>query len=154
MFQKMRRSDRKLTETESKTILANGEYGILSTIGKDGYPYGIPVNYVYMDDEIYFHCASGIGLKLKNINYSAQICFTVVGITNVIPKEFSTKYESVIVFGLASEVTDNKQLVLEALIQKYAPEYKEDGLKYINQSIDKTAIYKIKIEHITGKARK
>lgn len=150
----MRRSDRELTETESRAILANGEYGILSTIGKDGYPYGIPVNYVYMDDEIYFHCASGVGHKLENIYYSAQICFTVVGKADVIPKEFSTKYESVIVFGLASEVTDKKKLVLETIIRKYAPEYKEAGLKYINQSIGKTAIYKIKIEHITGKARK
>lgn len=150
----MRRSDRELTETESRLILANGEYGILSTIGEDGYPYGIPVNYVYMGDEIYFHCASGVGHKLENINYSAQICFTVVGKADVIPKEFSTRYESVIVFGLASEVTDKKKLILEAIIQKYAPDYKEAGLKYINQSIGKTAIYKIKIEHITGKARK
>ena len=44
MNEKMRRKDRKTTEERAYEILKNGEYGILSTIGEDGYPYGVPVN--------------------------------------------------------------------------------------------------------------
>lgn len=64
MFYEMRRKDRLLTEKEAKEILSEGEYGVLSTIGEDGYPYGVPVNYVYLNDSIYFHCAADVGHKL------------------------------------------------------------------------------------------
>ena len=39
MNEKMRRKDRETTEERAYEILKNGEYGILSTIGEDGYPY-------------------------------------------------------------------------------------------------------------------
>lgn len=154
MFQKMRRADRELSKAEVATILKNGEYGVLSTIGADGYPYGVPVSYVYVDSKIYFHCAGGVGHKLDNINRCAKVCFTVVGKTEIMPEDFSTKYESVIAFGTASKVVGEKQTVLEVIILKYAPDFKEAGLKLISKAIDKTDIYEIKIEHMTGKARK
>lgn len=154
MFQKMRRSDRELTGAEISEILVDGEYGVLSTVGADGYPYGTPVNYVYMDDKIYFHCASGVGHKLDNLNYCSKVSFTVIGMTEVMPEKFATKYESVIAFGIAKDVSDKKKRVLEKIVEKYAPEYQEAGLKYISGAMDKTDIYEIKIEHITGKARR
>ena len=43
MNEKMRRKDRETTEERAYEILKNGEYGILSTIGEDGYPYGVPL---------------------------------------------------------------------------------------------------------------
>ena len=66
---KMRRKDRETTEERAYEILQNGEYGILSTIGEDGYPYGVPVNFAVEGNKIYFHCAPNLGLKLKNIEY-------------------------------------------------------------------------------------
>lgn len=154
MFHKMRRSDRELTQNEIETILKNGEYGTLSTVGADGYPYGVPVSYVYRDNKIYFHCASGVGHKLANINYCAKVCFTVIGKTEALPEGFSIKYESTVAFGVANKVVEEKQCVLEAIIEKYSPEFKEAGLKLINQAIAKTDIYEIKVEHLTGKAVK
>lgn len=154
MFEKMRRSERKLTEDETKDILATGEYGVISTVGEDGYPYGVPVNYVYTNGKIYFHCAIGAGHKLDNIKNCDKVCFTVVGKTELLPEQFSTKYESVIAFGTAKEVVTEKQQVLEKLIEKYAPEYIEPGAQYISSAIDKTGIIEIEIENITGKARK
>ena len=55
MFAEMRRQDRKLTREEAETILRDGQYGILSTTGEDGYPYGVPVSYAYENGKIYFH---------------------------------------------------------------------------------------------------
>ncbi len=154
MFREMRRADRELDTQEANIILEKGEYGILSTIGKNGYPYGVPVSYFYKEDKIYFHCAVGVGEKLENIKMNANVCFTVVGDTDVLPSKFSTKYESVIAFGMASETVEDKQFVLEGLINKYSPDFKEPGMKYIMAAMDKTGVYEIKIEHMTGKARK
>ena len=154
MFPTMRRSDRALTEEENKTILANGEYGVLSTVGANGYPYGTPVHYVYRNGKIYFHCADGAGHKLDNLNFCTNVCFTVIGESQVLPEKFATKYQSVIVFGSANKIVDGKRIILEEFIAKYAPQFKETGLKYIRRTIDETGIYEITVEHITGKARK
>jgi len=66
MFKEMRRIDRMLSIEESKDILKNCEYGVLSSISDNGYPYGVPLSYVYFDDAIYFHSARE-GHKIENI---------------------------------------------------------------------------------------
>jgi nitroimidazol reductase NimA-like FMN-containing flavoprotein (pyridoxamine 5'-phosphate oxidase superfamily) len=50
--------------TEASRLLATGEYGVLSTVGEDGQPYGMPLNYVYKNDVICFHCAR-VGPKIE-----------------------------------------------------------------------------------------
>ena len=95
MFYEMRRKDRLLTEKEAREILSEGEYGVLSTMGENGYPYGVPVNYVYLNDNIYFHCAADVGHKLENIKYNNHVCFTVVTNESVLPEALTTKYDSV-----------------------------------------------------------
>ena len=154
MFKKMRRLDRELNKTDIEEILTHGEYGILSTMGTDGYPYGIPVNYVYMNGKIYFHCAGDAGHKVDNLNHCAKVCFTVVGKTRLMPEKFSLQYESIVAFGVAKALTQEKRQTLEKLIQKYSPEHLEAGLQYINRAIDQTAVYQITVEHVTGKGRK
>ena len=57
MFRPMRRSRQQLSDAETIEILKRGKQGILGLNGDDGYPYAIPVNYVYSDGKIYFHGA-------------------------------------------------------------------------------------------------
>ena len=149
----MRRSDRKLPEDEAKRILMQGEYGILSTIGEDGFPYGVPLSYAYDGEKIYFHCATDVGHKLENLNFSSKACFTVVGMTQVLPNKFATKYESVVVFGTVSPV-ENKLTALEKIRKKYSPDFEIQGKKYAKASEMKVAVYELQIMEITGKARK
>lgn len=149
----MRRNNLKLPEDEARQILMQGEYGILSTIGEDGFPYGIPLSYAYDGEKIYFHCAANEGHKLENLNFSNKVCFTVVGRTQVLPGKFSTKYESVIVFGTVSPVED-KLAALEKLCEKYSPDFEEQGKKYAKASEMKTGVYELQIIELTGKARK
>ena len=40
----IRRKDRAVDENAALEILKSGSFGVLSTIGADGYPYGVPVN--------------------------------------------------------------------------------------------------------------
>jgi len=61
----MRRIDRKISDEETFSILINGEYGVLSTVSNDGNPYGIPLNYCVIENEIFFHCATN---ELKTID--------------------------------------------------------------------------------------
>lgn len=153
MFHKIRNFKRELPREEVTELLKKGEYGILSTVGADGFPYGVPVNYVYSDNRIGFHCAMDTGHKLENIKYNDKVCFTVVGNTEVLPSKFSTKYESAVVFGTAHEAEDKKE-ILELLIHKYSPQFKKEGMEYISRSADNTGVYVIEIEHVTGKGRR
>ena len=150
----MRRKDRELEKEEMMELLMRGEYGILSTIGENGYPYGVPVNYVFIDNAIYFHCAVE-GQKLDNIMNNDKVSFCVIGETRVLPEQFSTKYESVIIFGKANEIYDDeKNIALLEILNKYSKEYLEKGKQYIKNADAKVKVLKINIEYISGKARK
>lgn len=154
MFKEVRRKDRELKNTEALSILKNGEYGVLSTIAADGYPYGVPVNYVYINDSIYFHCAIA-GNKLDNIMQHPKVSFCVVGQTCILSEKFSTAYESVILFGEADEVfAAEKNTALLEFLNKYAAEYIPEGKVYIENASAKTKVIKINIEHIAAKARR
>ena len=93
MFEAMRRKERQITGEETEEILKNGEYGIFSSVGEDGYPYGVPVNYIFYNGRIYFHCAAQVGKKLDNLKFSDKACFTVVAQAEVFPQELSTRYQ-------------------------------------------------------------
>jgi len=154
MEREIRRADRALSESEATEILQKGEFGVLSTVSADGQPYGVPVSYAYTEDGIYFHCAVE-GHKIDNLGGNQKVSFCVVGKTEVLPAKFGTKYESVIVFGNAFEVTAaGKHEGLLELLKKYSPGFIEDGLRYIESAGGKTRVYKIVIESITGKARR
>lgn len=153
MFQEMRKKEREISREEAFSILQKGEYGILSTLGENGYPYGVPVSFAAEDDKIYFHCAREAGQKLSNLRLCPRVSFTVVGPTKVLPEKFSTKYESAIAFGTVSEASD-KQKGLTLLLHKYSPDFFKEGLAYIDRAIEQTGVYEISIKHLTGKARR
>lgn len=152
VFKPMRRNDKAITEVEILELLKQGEYGVLSTIGENGYAYGVPLSYGYKDGNIYFHGATE-GLKLENLAYNNKVSFTVVGPTEVLPSAFSTNYESVIVFGTAEFLEGEEKIEgLKVLLEKYSPDFMENGMKYIRNDESKTKVLKIKVEQVTGKA--
>ena len=154
MFKEMRRNDRQLSEEEALTLLEKCGYGIISTSGPDGYPYGIPLDYVFQEKKIYFHCAL-TGQMLDNIAYNSKVAFCVVGEVEVLPAAFSTKYESTIVFGTVEEVAnDDKRKIMAAFLSKYSPAHIEAGEQYIDKAIDKARVFCINPEHITAKAKR
>ena len=155
MNRPLRREDRRLDDAAAMALLERGEYGILSTTGKDNRPYGIPVNYVIMEDAIFFHCATE-GRKLENITANRGVSFCVVGRTELLPEKFSTRYESMVVSGEAGVVErqELKEKALNALVAKYAPGNMAAGKAYIDKLMDKTAVVCISIDHLIGKARK
>ncbi|MCE5285645.1 MAG: pyridoxamine 5'-phosphate oxidase family protein [Pelosinus sp.] len=154
MFKEMRRSDRALGEEEILKILDEGLYGILSTSGTDGYAYGVPLSYARQGNTIYMHAAME-GQKLAAIAQNDRVSFCVVGKVATLPEKFSTKYESVIVIGRASILTESeKEPALLALINKYSADYLEQGKAYIDKAKGKTTVIKLAVEHSSGKARR
>ncbi len=150
----MRRNDRQLDLEQAKEILRKAEYGVLATIGQDGYPYAVPLSYAYENESIYIHGATE-GHKWDNIDFSSKVSFCAVGDTKVLPSKFSTDYESVVIFGQAYRLEGEEKIdALEYLIKKYSPDFMESGMKYIANDNMKTTVLKIDIEKITGKSRK
>lgn len=150
----IRRRDRAITKDEALSILNSAEYGVLSTASVEALPYGIPLSFCYINGCIYFHCAME-GRKIDNLESNENVSFCAVGKTEIMSSKFGTKYESVILSGVATEVfNDEKQLALEGLVLKYSYEFIESGAKYIDALTHKTRVFKIVADNITGKSRK
>lgn len=152
-MKKMRRADRIMTDAEALMLLEKGEYGILSTVDREGQPYGTPVSYVYSGSSIYFHAALS-GTKLDNIEVNPKVCFTVVGSTKVLPSEFATEYESVMAFGRASIAEeDEKRMALAEIVKKYSPDFILEGDAYILANLKNCVVVKVAVEEFSGKHR-
>ncbi|HNW51500.1 MAG TPA: pyridoxamine 5'-phosphate oxidase family protein [Prolixibacteraceae bacterium] len=150
----IRRKDRAISEIEAIQLLKDGEYGVLSMGTADQGGYGIPLNYVYDDGAIYFHCAPE-GEKLNFLNTCNKVSFCVVGKTEVMPSKFGTLYESAIAFGEISELQgEEKQRALVLFIEKYSADYRNEGQAYLEKLFDRVKILKLSVNLVTGKARK
>jgi len=150
-MREMRRKDKEIGTDRAIDLLSEGEYGVLSTVDDDGQPYGVPLNYAYKDNCIYFHCALS-GHKIDNIHSNPKVSFCSVGDTKVLPSEFSTDFVSAVVFGVASEVQGSERTnAFLLLLEKYSPDFMEEGKKYIEKYDKATKIIKIEIQHISGK---
>lgn len=153
-MKELRRKDRAISDEEAIDILSRAEYGVLSTVSKNGKPYGVPLSFCIIDNCIYFHSAIE-GQKIDNIKQNKSVSFCTVGRTEILPDKFGTKYESVIVSGEVEEVFElDKQRGLEGLLHKYSPDFIDKGKKYIETLRDKTRVFKVTINSLSGKARK
>ncbi len=149
-FPTMRRKDRQMSKSEAEDVLRTGEYGILSTTNSVGYPYGIPLNFAFDGRTIYFHGAKDAGEKFFAFERSSKACFTVVRNSQVHPEQFSSAFESCIVFGRVRKA-ENPRTGLQRLIEKYSPEFLEEGKAYIDRAISHTAVFQFDIENVCGK---
>ena len=150
-FRPLRRIKQAATEAECLSILDSAQRGVLSVIGENGYPYGLPVNFIYHDGKIYFHCARE-GHKLDAIRANEKVCFTVLSEPVRNEGEWWYCLTSVIVFGRAREVADPSEAepLLRALCAKYFPEgYDIEG--DIQRNGPKALIIEITPDHISGK---
>lgn len=156
MFREMRRIRQIMPETDVLAILGRNTHGVLSVTGDDGYPYGVPVSYVYAHGKIWVHCATE-GHKIESIQNNPKVCFTIVDTDNIDGPHFTTQYRSVIAFGKAEVVTDAKdrELAFNAIMDKYSPqETTESRMKELEKASLRALIVKITIEHMTGKQAK
>ncbi|MDR3669971.1 MAG: pyridoxamine 5'-phosphate oxidase family protein [Holophaga sp.] len=155
MSHEIRRKDRALPEAEAYAILAEGGDGVLATWGEDGYPYAVPMNHVLADGVLYLHCAQ-TGHRMDNLAHCDKVSYCVVAAREVVPAQLSTNYRSAVVFGQATRVEDpeEKRRGLMALLHRFAPGHLEAGVKALEHDLARTAVLRIDIHRVTGKARK
>lgn len=150
----MRRSDRQIEKADALSVLEKGEFGVLGMVDDDGRPYQIPVNFCVVEGRVYFHSASE-GSKIDYLEARPYASFCVVGDTEVLPDSFGSLYESCIISGTAAEaVGEGKQAALEGLLHKYSSEYLESGMKYIDKLTDRTRVFGVSLDEVSGKARR
>lgn len=153
MFRELRRKRQALSETDCSDILKRGTSGVLAPMGDGGYPYAVPMSYVYDGEKLYFHCAKS-GHKLDAIAGNPKASFCVVDRDQVVPEEYTTYFRSVIVFGTMRiiEEEQEKRTAVEKLALKYAP---EDSAQNRGAAIEKDwkplCMLELTPEHITGK---
>jgi nitroimidazol reductase NimA-like FMN-containing flavoprotein (pyridoxamine 5'-phosphate oxidase superfamily) len=152
MFREMRRMKQQLPKEEAIAVLKSCSNGVLAVAGDDGYPYTVPMSYVYQDGRLLFHCAVE-GHKLDAIRRDDRVSFCVVDREEVVPEKFATIFRSVIVFGRAKIVEDESERrhMLEAINAKYAPGLEAKGNVEIERNWNRVALVEVRIEHMTGK---
>lgn len=150
----MRRFKQQLPNEDSITVLNNNTSGVLSVVGDEGYPYGVPLSYAYKKGKLYFHSAV-LGHKIDAIRNNAKVSFCVIDQDDVHPAEYTTYYRSVIAFGKARiiDVNEEKLEALDLLSDKYSKGEGDKDKEIIN-GINRLVIIEMEIEHLTGKCAK
>ena len=143
-----------LSKQKCMKLLEKAVYGRLATSDASDQPYITPLNYVLVDDKIYFHCGFE-GRKIENIKNNQQVCFEVSrhGKLYAAAKanNFSMRYWSILVFGIASQVDDeNKKLfIMNKLMEKYASNY--DYIPLTLADMKTCNLIEITIDEMSGK---
>jgi nitroimidazol reductase NimA-like FMN-containing flavoprotein (pyridoxamine 5'-phosphate oxidase superfamily) len=152
MFREMRRSKQRLPREVAVEILERNTSGVLALSGDAGYPYAVPMSYVYADGKIYFHSAKN-GHKIDAIQRNEKASFCVIDQDQIVPEKYTTFFRSVIVFGRLRLVEDMEEMqrIAATLAMKYSADFKEGIPKEINASIRNMAVLELTIDHITAK---
>lgn len=148
----MRRNRQQLSREECERILGRCTSGVLALAGDGGYPYAVPLSYVYTDGAIFFHSAVQ-GHKVDAIKRDSRCSFCVIEQDEVKPAEFTTYFRSVIAFGHIRilEDADEKVQALRLLGRRYSPG-DEPGLQHeIDKSLNHVLMLRLDIDHLTGK---
>src|SRR5699024_1089682 len=97
MFREMRVKKRLMSEEDAEELLKSASHGVLAVAGDEGYPYAVPVSFVYKDRKIYIHSALE-GHKVDAVKQNSKVSFCVVTADNVVSEKLTTRYTSAVAF--------------------------------------------------------
>ena len=164
-FRKMRRFKQELDHETCVEIINRATSGVLSVLGDGGYPYGVPLSYVYVDGEteetgdgktravVYFHCAK-TGHKIDALRACDKACFTIIDRDDVVADEFTTYFRSVVAFGHAKILETREEMMpaIQLLAKRYSPDESEDSRNHeIEREFPGLAMIEFTVDHMTGK---
>jgi hypothetical protein len=155
----LRRADMAMTEDDMLRALAGGFAGRLATVSEDGYPYCVPMLYIWADNQVFLHGTSAGGHLQSNLRREPRVCFELDEPDEVFDYgrfecDSGLAYRSVILFGTIRFAGDTatKQWFCERLMEKYG---KPNSIRPKNffPRLDVINIYAMTVERMTGKAR-
>ena len=152
-MREMRRKERQIPAEEAWQIVERSAYGVLAMQTEEG-PYGVPLNMVRSGETLYFHCAVE-GKKTDALRKNPGVSAVFVDASAIDGPKLTTRYGCAMVFGEAEEVlsAEEKKEALRLLCLRFAPEHMDEFERSLG-SIPRTAIWKITVKHITGKANR
>ena len=153
MFRPIRRKAKEISLEETKQVLRTARYGFFAVNGDDGYPYAVPVNYFYDEEneKIYFHGAKA-GHKYDSLKRCDKVCFTVCGEERIEEEDWAPFVKSALIFGRGRFVDDAGESLrlVRRLAEKFYPDASEID-KEIEKAGKAVQMYEISIEHLSGK---
>ncbi len=151
-FRKMRRFRQQLSLAECETILTRATSGTLALSGDNGYPYAVPMSYVYADGKLYFHSAMS-GHKVDAIRRCDKASFCVIAGDDVHPSEFTTYFRSVIAFGTIHIVESESERLHAATLlgERYNPGDAVGLERELAKGLPHMLVLRLDIQHLTGK---
>lgn len=153
MFRKIRKVKNEISPEKVKELLMKAPRGVLSLHGDDGYPYGLPLNYVYDEENqsLYFH-GTKTGYKIDCIEKNPKACFTAILEEGISEDGWSKITSSVVAYGLVEEIEDQEfaKKAMVNLAKKYYPnvELVDENMA---QSFKNTKMLAFHITYMTGK---
>ena len=153
MFRELRRKRQALSRADCEAVLNRGTSGVLALAGDDGYPYAVPLSYLYEDGKLLFHCAKA-GHKLDAVARCDKASFCVIDQDRVVPEEYTTYFRSVIAFGRIRVIGDDgeRRSAVERLALKYHPgDTRENRSRYIDKEWAPLCMLEMTVEHLSGK---
>lgn len=153
MFRPVRKKVNEISVTLAKDLIKKSRRGILAVNGDNGYPYAIPINYLYEEEsqKIFFH-GSKAGHKVDSVKKSDKVCFTVYGNEQIKEETWAPYVQSALVFGRCKLIEDEDRAmkVLKDFAMKYYPSESmvEEEMKKAAKAVQ---MFEITIEHISGK---
>ncbi len=153
MFREVRRKKNAITLEAAKELLRKNKRAAFCVNGEDGYPYSIPIDFYYDEEEnrIYFHSAKK-GYKIESILKNDKVCFTTWDEGYLEEGDWAYHVSSCVVFGRAKLINDPQMTVDK--VRKFALKYYPTAQEVedeIAQDIKDVQLVAIEIEHITGK---
>ena len=153
MFRELVRKNKQLTTEACIEVLKSETRGVLSVNGDDGYPYGMPMNHWYNEEDgcIYFHCGN-VGYRLEMLKKDNKVSFCTYDRGQREAGEWAWNVKSVIIFGKI-EILDDMDTIVD-ITTKLSYKFTDDKDfidKHIENNLHRTVLYRVKIEHMTGK---
>lgn len=154
MFRELARKNKEISLEECIRILKKEKRGVLSVSGDDGYPYGMPMNHWYNEEDgkIYFHCGRA-GHRLDALRRNAKVSFCTYDEGYCDPGQWALHIKSVIVFGKI-EIVDDRDRIVD-ITTKLCHKFTQDET-YIKKEIEghahRTVLLELTPEHICGKS--
>ncbi len=153
MFRKIRKKKNELDINAVEKLLLDSRRGVLAMNGDEGYPYAIPINYVYDKDnkKIYFHGAR-VGHKIDALRACDKVCFTVYGNETIKEETWAPFMQSTVVFGRCHlmENGEKAMALLKSFAMKYYPN-EQMADEEIAKAGKAVQLFEIEIEHLSGK---
>ena len=153
-MREMRKIKRKLSDEESYKLLNNVNTITISMYDEiEKVPYAVSINAVVLGHTIYIHCANE-GRKIDVLKRNSSVCITCICDSKILEKQYTTAYESLVIFSHARFIDKNeeKKLVLRKLCENLTPINSKISIEnVIISAIDKTTIIAFDVESISGK---